>query len=66
MPYRKPEYYPEERAEVELLYAGPIAESIERLSGEEVRWDKESERQVARLTVEPGGIRIVEVMCKAS
>ncbi|MFH0963691.1 MAG: hypothetical protein V2A58_06725 [Planctomycetota bacterium] len=58
---RKPEKRPEEAARVELVYDGKITSSVERLTGEEVAWQKRGGRQTTTLTVDAGGMRIVEI-----
>jgi len=57
----EPVYLPDERAEVELVSKQPVGKSVERLSDEEVCWERRGRAYVTRLTVDPGGIRIVEI-----
>jgi len=58
---RPPEYRPEEKADVELVYDGAVTKSIERLSGDQITWETTNGQQVTRLTIAPGGIKIVEI-----
>jgi len=58
---RKPEYLPEEKAVVELVYDGPVTKSIERLSGDQITWKPQDDRHMTQLTIAPGGIKIVEI-----
>ena len=58
---QKPEYRPDEKAEVRLVSRHPVTRSIERLSGDEISWEAGGSSYVASVTVEPGDIRIVEI-----
>lgn len=60
-PRQKPEYRSQEKAEVELIYDGAIEKSIDRLSGESINWETQEGKLAARLSVEPGGMRIIEM-----
>ena len=59
---RAPEYRPEEKTVVELVYDGTVTKSIERLSGDEIAWQARDRRQMTRLSIAPGGIKIVELV----
>ena len=57
----KPRYQPNEKAEVQLLSKQSVEKSIERVSGAQVPWECSDGARVARVTIDPGDIKIVEV-----
>lgn len=58
---RAPDHYPEEVAQVELEYDGPVNRSTDRISAEAIAWSDRRGTHVARVTVPIGGVRIIEI-----